>query len=148
MKKFEINIIERNLIAPVIKERSQSQINPLSCDHTRLESPQIDDTRVFMTSVLLELWLDQSLDFHLESLLNRSLHIDVLAIGSGIVARNGLSKALRAISARAVNEKRVKEDRVAFLHLQMRQLDFARVYVLYAVVHLVHAAFPFRVVVF
>ena len=56
MRKFEINFIERNLIARVIKERSQSsQINPLSCDHTRLESPQIDDTRVFMASVLLKL---------------------------------------------------------------------------------------------
>lgn len=69
--------------------------------------------------------------------LRGSADVDEFGVRGAVMAGDGLAEALRAVGARAVDQDRMEEDRVALLH---RQVD-ARVVVVAAnaVVHLVHA---------
>eukprot|EP00287_Rhodomonas_sp_CCMP768_P005791 CAMPEP_0196737104 /NCGR_PEP_ID=MMETSP1091-20130531/14938_1 /TAXON_ID=302021 /ORGANISM="Rhodomonas sp., Strain CCMP768" /LENGTH=144 /DNA_ID=CAMNT_0042080909 /DNA_START=141 /DNA_END=576 /DNA_ORIENTATION=- len=79
-------------------------------------------------------------------LLDRPLHVDVVAFSAGIVARDRLSEVIRPVRPRAVDEERVEEHGVARLHHQMHALvERFLCQVLDAMIHLVHSALPLRI---
>ena len=65
-------------------------------------------------------------------------HVDVLAVGRGVVTGDGFAEALRAVHPRPMDEEGVEEDGVPSLHLQVGSWG-SLVKLEDAVVHLVHS---------
>lgn len=133
---LSVGIIGIHHHTPLLK--NISKVYSFSFHKSASKYPDILKVNVALNSVMSLCYL---FNFILDVFLAGAFHVDIVAVGTGIVAGNCLAESLSSVPTRSMDEQRMKENSVSLLHHQVHPVAVLFV-VLDAVIHFVNPSLP------